>query len=324
MLMPLPEQMTEERKHTVVAFGEVLWDLLPDQSIIGGAPFNFTYRINSLGANGLMISRVGVDKLGQMTLQKIRDLGLSLDFIQKDDTHPTGTVEIFFDNSMNPDFNIIKDVAYDFIELTNPSMELCERASCICFGTLAQRNEKSRDTLYQLLEAFNGSIRYYDINLRKGCYSAIILKNSLVRADIVKLNDSEALEINRMFEFKASRLEDVGRALIDKYDLQICLITIGAKGVLVISRTGEIYYIPGYRITLADPLGSGDAFSAGFLHAWLNHNSLYDACNLGNILGAITATQRGATVPIQHETIDSFRRDDHVRNIDTSLEQYLN
>ena len=257
--------MTDKRKHIVVAFGEVLWDLLPDQSIIGGAPFNLTYRVNSLGDEGLMISRVGDDQFGKQALKKIWNLCLSLDYIQNDLLHPTGTVDIFFDDRMNPDFTIIKDVAYDYIEFTGALDRLCRTADCFCYGTLAQRNDKSRETLNKLFDVLNDTLCFYDVNLRKDCYSTGIINDSLVRADIVKLNDTEAHELNEMLSLTNSGLVDIGKAIAHRYRLSACLITLGAQGVLAVSESGEICYVPGYKVKLAVMLSQQDLFIHGLI-----------------------------------------------------------
>jgi len=310
-------------KHNVIAFGEVLWDLLPDKAIIGGAPFNFTYRIHSLGNNGYIISKVGKDDLGNLALENIQRLGLTDKYVQSDDTYPTGTVNIFFNKNMEPDFTIVRDVAYDFIDNSAELQELAARADCLCFGTLSQRNRKSRNTLCQLYEAFGGQHCFYDINLRKDCYTKEHIHESLALTEIVKLNNEEALVLRDMFELTSSKLEHIALELAEKFQIKICLITMGEKGALAISGKGEIVYVQGYKIELADPLGSGDAFSAGFIHALLQNKSLEEACTLGNILGAITATQRGATEPISQQQIIQFTEQQLERISEHSLEYYI-
>ena len=140
------------KKFKIAAFGEVLWDLLPDASVLGGAPFNFTYRINSLGNEGVMISAIGKDTLGEKALTTISELQISDRYIQINPKYPTGTVNVFFDEFKNPDYEIIKDVAYDFVTFYENLEKLILQVDCICFGTLAQRNSVSKQTLQKLLQ----------------------------------------------------------------------------------------------------------------------------------------------------------------------------
>ena len=134
---------------TIVAYGEILWDLLPSGAVLGGAPFNFVYRVNSLGHRGVMVSRLGRDDLGNRTFGIVKELGLETSYIQWDSEHPTGTVEVRFDEKKNPDYRIVPAVAYDFIEVTESLQDLAAGAECLCYGTLIQRRQDSRNTLYR-------------------------------------------------------------------------------------------------------------------------------------------------------------------------------
>jgi fructokinase len=287
--------MNQNKSFNVVAFGEVLWDLLPDQAIIGGAPFNFAYRAGSLGHRTYIVSRVGRDDLGDKALRKVRDLGMSTTYIQRDSRFPTGTVEVFLDEHKKPDYHIIAGVAYDHIRVNEAVLSLAGSADCLCFGTLAQRSRASRETLQALLSTFQGRYRLYDINLRKDCYDRAVIHASLTHADIVKLNDEEAREVNGLLALHADTHLDIGKALLRQYPVSICVITFGEHGVLAVSSDNEVVYEPGYRVLMRDPLGAGDAFSAGFISGLLSGSGLREACRFGNRLGAVVATQAGAT-----------------------------
>ncbi len=292
-------------KKPIVAFGEVLWDLLPAGAQLGGAPFNFCYRAHSLGMNGTMISRLGRDELGTRAHQRIIELGVSDGCIQWDDKHPTGAVDIQFDEANQPDYEIIANVAYDFIEAVEAALHAAKDADCICFGSLAQRNPVSRHTLQQLLAHASNAIKLFDVNLRTDCYSTEVISNSLDQSQIVKLNDDEALMIRDLFGFDADTLPEVADAMMKRWPLQLCLITMGDKGVLAKSQT-EPLYEPGFEIDVVDPCGSGDAFTAAFMAKWLNQAPLNECCLWGNALGAMVASTSGATVPILVSDIESF------------------
>lgn len=290
--------MSAYRSFTIAAFGEILWDLLPDRVIIGGAPFNFAYRMNALGHEAYIISSVGKDEYGEKALEKVRELGMSTRYIQRDSRYPTGTVEVFLDGEKKPDYRIITDVAYDHIRLNEGASSLVGTADCLCFGTLAQRNRESRETLQALLASFKGKFRLYDINLRKHCYTRDLIHASLTRTDILKLNDEEAGVINRLLQLNAGSLCGIGEAIVKNYPVRICVITLGPHGVLALSADAGFVYEPGYQVSMEDPLGSGDAFSAGFVSRILSGSELREACRFGNQLGAIVATQSGATQTI--------------------------
>jgi fructokinase len=285
---------------TVVSFGEALWDLLPTGPVLGGAPLNFAYRVNSLGHRSIIISRLGKDDLGEKAREEIVTLGMDDTCLQWDDAYPTGTVEISFDEDKNPDYTIIENVAYDYIEFSDNLQKIIKSADCLCFGTLAQRNTVSRQSLQGLLSNFSGRFTLLDINLRKNCYSGKTLKNSLEKANIVKLNDEELAELVVLLGLQGDSAPDQAEHLLKYAGLEYCVVTLGERGALALSRRGEKIYSPGYHVNLVDPCGAGDGFAAGFIHALLEGRSLKRACLLGNALGAMVAQQEGATQPISH------------------------
>lgn len=306
------------------SFGEILWDILPSETILGGAPFNFAYRINSLGDTGLMISRLGNDKLGKEAFEKVKTLGLKTDFLQFDKQLPTGSVQVAFDEENNPDYYIVPNVAYDQIELTDALVEAVTGADCLCFGTLAQRAEKSRQTVEQLLEKSAKSMKFLDINLRKDCYNLQIVTFSLQKADVLKLNEDELYQLGRMLDMPDASIPQLCEELLNKWSLKYCLVTLAENGAFVASKDGESVYEPGYKVALVDSLGAGDAFSAGFIHKILRHPSIEQACEYGNMLAALVATSKGATQPVTLEEIEQFRSRECERNICGELEKFTN
>lgn len=283
----------------VAAYGEALWDLLPEGPVLGGAPTNFAYRLNELGERAAIVTRLGKDEFGERAAQRMRALGMDMRFVQWDGEHPTGTVEIVFDAKRQPDYTIVPNVAYDFMEFDEGLRQLAASASAVCFGTLIQRRERSRRTLEALLDsAAAESLRFLDINLRKLCYSRETVLWSLDRANLLKLNEDEAAALDGMLELGGGGLLETGQRLVERWALRHCIVTLGERGALCFSAGENPLHEPGYAVELADPCGSGDAFSAGFLHGLLAGHDRRECCRLGNALGAIVATQAGATAPI--------------------------
>ncbi len=307
---------------TIVSFGEILWDLLPDGARLGGAPFNFVYRANCLGERGLIVSRLGRDKLGEEAFRTVSTLGMETAFLQWDEKHPTGTVKVSFDKANNPDYVIIPGVAYDYIETTPQLLEAAATADCICFGTLAQRRPESRRTCRELLAVAGNAVKLLDINLRKDCYSAATVTSSLEEADVLKLNEQEAFALKPLLGLTEDGLPEIARELMEKYSPVTCVITLDERGALAVSAGGETVYVPGYRVALVDSLGSGDAFTAGFIYKYLRGLPLAECCVYGNALGAIVATQKGGTAPLCAEEVMDFLRADKERIRQPDLERF--
>ncbi|MFC1558007.1 carbohydrate kinase [candidate division KSB1 bacterium] len=297
----------------ILSYGEILWDILPTETILGGAPFNFAYRINSLGERGIFVSRLGKDEQGEKALKSAESLGIDTSYLQWDEKYPTGKVLVSFDEEKNPDYVIVPEVAYDYIEITDKLKIAAQSADCFSFGTLVQRSPKTRSTLEQLLELSEKSIKLLDINLRKKCYSPDTITQSLKYADILKLNDDEAVMLFEILNLKYDTIENFCTEIINRYSLSCCLVTMNEKGAFAMSEDNQKVYVPGYKLKLQDSLGSGDAFTAGFIHNYLRGSSLKKSCEFGNILGAICATQKGATQPITREMIDTLQNTDSER-----------
>ncbi len=310
-------------RFTVVSFGEALWDLLPTGPVLGGAPLNFAYRVYSLGHRSIIVSRLGKDDLGEKAREQIVTLGMDDTCLQWDDAYPTGTVEIYFDEDKNPDYTIIENVAFDYIEFSDNLENIIESADCLCFGTLAQRNTVSRQTLQSLFPRFSGKFTLLDINLRKNCYSDETLKSSLEQANILKLNDEELAKLVDLLGLQGDSAPDQAEHLLKHAGLEYCVATLGERGAFALSRRGEKIYSPGYHVSLVDSCGSGDGFTAGFIHALLEGESLKQACRLGNALGAMVAQQEGATQPISYQEAMAFMEAGCPGIVDRKLADYL-
>lgn len=298
----------------IAAFGELLWDLLPNGKVLGGAPANFIYRINSFGDTGTLLSKVGNDKAGKEAREALKRLGVSDENIQTDYQFPTGSVKVKIDDNGNPDFNIITDVAYDHIEINTEMIEAFSEADCVCFGTLVQRYGISKNTLRELINESPNVVKFLDINLRKKCYTPTTIEDSLLMANILKTNDDELLITKELLGLKNENLKDLALEVIEKYKLDILLCTLGSKGAFCLTNEEVFYYDPGYQISLGDTVGSGDAFSAGFVHYYMNGHPIDEALRFGNAAGAMVATTTGATSPMSKEEILNFIILPHNRN----------
>jgi fructokinase len=298
----------------IAAFGELLWDLLPNGKVLGGAPANFIYRINSFGDEGTLLSKVGNDKAGREAREILKRLGVSDENIQTDYEFPTGSVRVKIDEKGNPDFNIITDVAYDHIEINAEMMDAFSQADCVCFGTLVQRYGISKNTLRELINESPDVVKFLDINLRKKCYTATTIEDSLKMTNILKTNDDELLITKDLLGLKQVSLKDLAQETIEKYNLDILLCTLGSNGAFCLTKEDIFHYDPGYQISLGDTVGSGDAFSAGFVHYYMNGFPIEEALQFGNAAGAMVATTTGATSPISKQEILDFMVIPHNRN----------
>lgn len=280
-----------EKPFNIIGLGEVLWDFLPAGKQLGGAPTNFAYVANQLGNNGLALSRVGNDALGAEILQQLRTKNLSTEFIQIDAENQTGIVNVTLENGQ-PNYEIVEKVAWDFLELTENWRDLAEKVDAVCFGSLAQRNEISRKIIREFVELTNG-LRIFDVNLRQKYFSAEILHESLMLANVCKLNHEELPIVTELLEMKGDNIIETAKKLCQRFDLKLLCVTRGSNGSLLISET-EVSDFGGLKIEVADTIGAGDSFTAAMTHGILRGWDLYKINKFANQVGAFVASKTGA------------------------------
>ncbi|MBV8878326.1 MAG: carbohydrate kinase [Planctomycetaceae bacterium] len=270
----------------IVAVGELLWDLLPDGRQLGGAPGNVAQHARSLGADVVLISRVGRDELGEAALARLEAAGLSTAGIQRDAEAPTGTAAVRVDRDGQPHFDLAADVAWDHLAAVDPGP-----ADAVYFGTLAQRAPTSRRTIRGLLDA--GRLRVLDLNLRDPYWSEECIRTSLGLADVVKLSEHELDRCAALLGL-SGRLRDRMEQLARRHSIDYLAVTRGERGSLIRSR-GEWAEHPGLAVPIRDAVGAGDAFTAALLMGLLRGDPLDRISRHANDVAAYVCTQPGAT-----------------------------
>lgn len=291
-----------------IGLGEVLWDLLPTGASLGGAPANFAYITNLLGDQGIIASRVGHDSQGKRALQRMQQLGLNVDHVQVDAGHPTGTVNVEVDAQGQARFEVMSPVAWDFLEWTDAWQRLAKEADAVCFGSLAQRCERSRVTIQRFLRAVSpNAVKVFDVNLRQAYYSKRILRESMKLADIVKVNDEELPRVMSSSGLTHTEERSSAQRLLETFDLTLVCITRGSRGSLL-ARDSTITEHPGFLVRVADTVGSGDAFTAALVHEYLNGSPLEVMNEAANRAGAWVATKPGG-MPVPRGTLQESLAD---------------
>jgi len=280
-----------EKKFTVVGIGEILWDLLPNGKILGGAPVNFAYHAAQLGAVGVAISSVGNDELGLEIMESVNGKGI-VNCISVNN-YPTGTVGVTLIDGI-PDYTIYENVAWDFIELTSESIGKLQQADAICFGTLAQRNNVSHEAIMEALKLVpEKCLKVYDINLRQKFYSTSLISESMAIANVFKINDDEIEIFKHLFEIEGNEVE-ICQLIMDIYSLKYLALTKGDKGSYLFHKD-EISFIQTPVVEVEDTIGAGDSFTAALVMGILNNLSLKEIHRKAVEISAFVCTQKGAT-----------------------------
>jgi len=315
--------MTLKEPHLILGLGELLWDVLPQGSrlggvpidrssstgFLGGAPANFAVMAGRLGNHAVLLSRIGRDDLGRQAIAQLDPLPVDASFVETDPAHETGKVTVQFDNNQ-PSYTIHHPAAWDFLELSDEWVRLAERADALCFGSLAQRSLESRQTIQTLAaQASSRSIRVFDVNLRAPFYSSEVIQESLELATVMKMNDAEVPQVLSLLglpggeagaecdlptEFLRAGAE---RLLSEFPTLQLVAVTCGAHGSLLVTRS-EWHRHPGHPAQVVDTIGAGDAFTAALTHFMLRGAGLAVLNEAGNRWGSWIASQSGAMPPL--------------------------
>ena len=286
--------MSDENSFTLAGLGEILWDILPAGKQLGGAPANFAYHAQALGAKGVVVSCVGDDELGKEILSRLGGLGLDCRFIAVDKAHPTGTVTVKLDENGKADFTIHENVAWDFIPLDAGLLELAAQTDAVCFGSLCQRWEVSRNTVRRFLQATKPDcIRVLDINIRQSYYNKDIVHTMLQVSDVLKLNDEELPVVAELLDMTGSET-NIFSQLTERYALRLIALTRGASGSRLYAQ-GEDSNHPGFPAQVADTVGAGDSFTAAMTLGLLQGKELDRINEDANRVASYVCTQSGAT-----------------------------
>jgi len=290
----------------LLSFGEVLWDLIEGRAHIGGAPFNLAAHAVRLGAEAWLVSAVGDDDLGSRALERVRALGVNDDYLRVVQ-RPTGIVDVEVDADGRPTFDIRTGAAWDFITLSGDDLrDMASRGfNVVCYGSLAQRGQVSRETLRTMLDMLGrdgGPVRFCDINLRPPFIEADTVRWSIAAADILKLNDDEARLCCDLLGRPFEGTEAFCRWVADSHGLEAVCVTLGAQGCLVYAG-GRSVRCPGVAVKVADTVGAGDAFSAAFLLRYLGGADPEEAGRFACRVGAFVASKAGAVPDYSVEEI---------------------
>jgi fructokinase len=278
----------------VVGIGEVLWDLMPAGKQLGGAPANFAHHAHSLGAEAVVITRVGEDDLGREILDRFKQSEISVDVVQIDANKTTGTVAVALRDGGVPQFTIREDVAWDWLAPTDLALKVVATADAICFGSLAQRSRISRASIQQLMAAAPAkALRIFDINLRQPYYTREIIEQSLRSANVLKLNDTELPVLGAMFELGSQPKQQI-QGLCQRFGLELVALTRGAQGSLLYQggRWSEHFSQP---VQVVDTVGAGDAFTAALTVGLLSKVDLDETHEVAVQVARFVCSHAGAT-----------------------------
>lgn len=275
----------------VVCFGEVLWDVFANEKKIGGAPLNVALRLQSFGNAISVISAVGQDKDGQGILNYLNDSNIDTALIQEIANQPTSLVNVHLDESGSAYYTIEMPCAWDFVEFNNDILNVVKLCDAFVFGSLVSRMPTSYQTLNQILNY--ASFKVFDVNLRPPHYTTDKLLSFMQKADIIKFNDEELLELSYKLDSGTDSLIENIEFIAQRTNTQQICVTLGSEGA-VLYINGIIYRSRGYKVKVEDTVGAGDSFLATLVDGLLKKESPQDVLEKACTIGALVASKKGA------------------------------
>jgi fructokinase len=293
---------SKQKSYKVAGIGELLWDLLPEGKQLGGAPCNFAYHAFQAGCQPFVISALGTDDSGDEIFARFDELGLDKSYVQQMHDYPTGTVTVSLDNNGIPSYIIHENVAWDNIGWNSSLESLAKSVDAVCFGSLAQRNSVSQQTILKFLEATQPDcLRVFDINLRQAFYTADIIIRSLELANILKLNEDELPVVAELLGLHGNDDELLAQ-LMKHFSLILIALTKGEKGSFLLTEKEQSYMeVP--KVKIADTIGAGDSFTAILVSGLLNKKELKRIHDAATQVAAFVCTQNGATPKLPESEI---------------------
>lgn len=284
---------------TITCFGEVLWDVLPTSKQPGGAPMNVAADLRNFGLNAQLISRVGSDELGVELLDFLTKKGIPIELVQVGKSHLTGVAKANISDNNEVTYNLVQPVAWDYIQLDEGLPEVVKKSDLFVYGSLAARSPQTHETLLALLAMAPRKV--FDVNLRAPHYNREIVEELLHLANIAKLNEHELAELSGWYSAETD-LQKAMQQLRDRYGLETLCVTLGPDGAALLNNEG-FFRQAGFLVEVADTIGSGDAFLAGFLYKMLLGETPQKMLEFACATGAFVATRSGATPDFTEQVI---------------------
>ena len=259
--------MSASAPPSVVVAGEALWDGLPGGLFLGGAPCNVGVHTAQLGRRAAAATRVGRDQLGEEIVDRLAARGVDTSLVQHDDKHRTGFVKVTMKGS-EPSYDIVAASAWDFLEPTDALLAAGRSADAVVFGSLAQREATSRDTIRALRRSAKRTV--FDVNLRPPFIFPDVVQEAATGAWLLKLNEDEAVQLCGWAKLRADGgAGAMAAALGERFACEGVVVTCGGDGAALWRREGGLVTHAGCKVTAVDAVGAGDAFLASMLDGLL-------------------------------------------------------
>ncbi|MEY8758985.1 carbohydrate kinase family protein [Chryseobacterium tongliaoense] len=289
----------------VVSFGEILFDVFREEKIVGGAPLNLALRTRSFGFPVTMISAVGNDENGNDLKEYILKNGVECNTIITHQEHETGIVQVYLNERGSATYEIKFPSAWDYIGINADVKKAVWQTDIFFFGSLVCRNDISKNTLFELLQSNPTMYKVFDVNLRAPHYTIETVTQLMNKADFIKFNDDEIIEIASKLGFWSNSLEENIKFIANRTQTKSICVTRGKHGSILLWEN-MLYYHNGFVVTVVDTVGAGDSFLAALITKLVSDKNPQNALDFASAVGALVASRAGGNPKIKNLEIEDF------------------
>ncbi len=275
----------------LIAFGEILWDVFPNKSYIGGAPLNFAAHAAKQGSEAYAMSALGSDALGNDALDFLKDKDINTKYVNRSPLE-TGKCKVTLDEKGIPHYNLLSGVAWDDIE---GGIE--EDFDVFYFGTLALRSEKNLATVKGILKENRFKEVFVDLNIRPPFYSSKTVSFAAENATVLKVSDEELpvflKEVGLALEETPEKAAEI---ISEKYNnLKLIIITLGEKGAFCFDTLeNKAYKTDAVKTEVVSTVGAGDSFSASFICEYMKGSDIGTCLSFASKVAAFVVSKTEA------------------------------
>jgi 2-dehydro-3-deoxygluconokinase len=289
----------------VVTFGETMGLLAADElgplrnghrMVLGiaGAESNVAIGVRRLGHSVAWAGRVGADPIGRLVLRELRAEGVDVSHATTDAEAPTGfMLKIRRTTATSEVIYSRRSSAGSRLNRADLDTDLIAAARVLhVTGITMALSESARDCVHAAVDVARAHDVHVsiDVNQRTALWTddaaRIALLELASRCDFIFASDHEAALLvgERSPADLAQALADLGP--------RHAIVKRGELGY-VASIDGEAHSGAALPVPVADPVGAGDAFVAGYLASWLDGADPADALRTANRAGAFVVAVSG-------------------------------
>ena len=268
----------------------------------GGKGANQAVAAAKLGAEVLMLTKVGDDLFADNTLANFQRFGIDTRYVQRMPGVSSGVAPIFVQADSHNSILIVKGAN---AHLAPADIDAAAQALREC-ALIVLQLEINVDTVYHAIEF--GRAHNIPVLLNPAPALPGLSREHLAQLDFLVPNESELALITGQTVDSPASAHKAAQTLVAS-GIRHVIVTLGQQGALYVGEDGE-FQIPGLSVAARDTTGAGDAFIGCFIHHWSRNRDIRAAMTQAVAYSACSVTGLGTqtSYPDAHAFAEFHRR----------------